>query len=133
MNIYTKETCRPLLYRPFEEREEVASVRAILNEIRTRGDEALFEYERKFDGASLDGATVRVSEAEFERAYAAVDPALLGSLKRAIDNVLAYHMRAGRKDCLHESGGALTGYVVRPSVRRGSMCPQARRRSRPRC
>lgn len=123
MNIYTKETCRPLLYRPFEEREEVTSVRAILNEIRTRGDEALFEYERKFDGASLDGATVRVSEAEFERAYAAVDPALLGSLKRAIDNVLSYHMRAGRKDCLHKSGGALTGYVVRPVGSAGIYVP----------
>lgn len=123
MNIYTKETCRPLLYRPFEEREEVAAVRAILKDIRTRGDEALFEYERKFDGASLDARSLRVSEEEFERAYAAVDRDLLGSLRRAIENVLAYHMRAGRKDCLQEKGGALTGYVVRPVESAGLYVP----------
>ena len=73
MKIYTKETCRPLLYRPFEEREEVAAVRAILQDVRARGDDALFEYESKFDNAALDAGTLRVSEEEFAAAYAAVD------------------------------------------------------------
>ncbi len=123
MKIYTKETCRPLLYRPFEEREEVAAVRAILQDVRARGDDALFEYESKFDNTALDAGTLRVSEEEFAAAYAAVDGALLESLKKAIANVLSYHMRAGRKDCLREENGVLTGYVVRPVRSAGIYVP----------
>ena len=60
------------------------AVREIVRAVKERGDEALFEYCEKFDGARPDADSVCVSEEETERAYAAVDAKLLGSLRKAV-------------------------------------------------
>ncbi len=74
--------------------EEV--VAGILNDVRTRGDEALFEYTSKFDKVELDKSTIMVSEEEFEEAYKAVDPKLLSVMKHSIENIRAYHEKQKR-------------------------------------
>lgn len=74
--------------------EEV--VEGILNDVRTRGDEALFEYTEKFDRVKLDASTIKVSEAEFEEAYKAVDPKLLSVMKHSIENIRSYHEKQKR-------------------------------------
>ena len=38
------------------------TVHDIVNDVRERRDEAVFEYTKKFDGADLNAATVRVTE-----------------------------------------------------------------------
>lgn len=124
MKIYTKETCGEILSRPFAAREkELAAVRAILADVKERGDAAVFEYEEKFDGASLTEENFRVSEAEYEAAYAAVPPALLESLRCAIENILSYHTRNRREDKIVERDGRTTGYVVRPVDAAGLYVP----------
>ena len=35
------------------------TVQAIVDDVKARGDEALFEYTKRFDGASLDGSSIR--------------------------------------------------------------------------
>lgn len=74
--------------------EEV--VEGILNDVRTRGDEALFEYTEKFDRVKLDASAIKVSEAEFEEAYKAVDPKLLSVMKHSIENIRSYHEKQKR-------------------------------------
>ena len=59
--------------RPLTAAEEVD---IIVNDIRNKGDEALFEYTKKLDGADLSPATIRVTEEEFAEAEKAVERAL---------------------------------------------------------
>ena len=124
MKIYDKNSCSQLLERAFAAREkELAAVKQILSDVRARGDAAVFDNEQKFDGTSLTRENFRVSEAEFEAAYGAVSPELLVSLKKAINNIYAYHSRAGRKDSVETHDGRTTGYVVRPVSAAGIYAP----------
>ena len=125
MKIYTSETCGELIRRGIDEDEKAAeTVRAILADVRERGDEALFAYEEKFDSTSLTAETVRVSEEEFEEAYKAVDPALLSSLRRAKERILEYHMRGSAEGISEtDADGRTTGYVLRPVERAGIYVP----------
>ncbi len=124
MKIFEKENCGQLLERAFAEREkELAAVRAILADVRARGDEAVFAYEEKFDATKLDEDSFRVSEEEFAEAYREVPAELLESLKKAICNIYAYHSRAGRRDNVVTQEGRTTGYVVRPVASAGIYAP----------
>lgn len=124
MKIYDKEGCTQLLTRAFAAREkEMAAVKEILANVRARGDEAVFEYEEKFDGTMLTERNFRVTEEEFAAAYRAVPEELLASLKKAIKNVYEYHSRTGRKDHVCTKDGRRTGYVVRPVGAAGIYAP----------
>ena len=67
------------------------TVHEIVNDVRERRDEAVFEYTKKFDGADLNAATVRVTEGEIQEALSQVEPALLTVMKRAMKNIREYH------------------------------------------
>ena len=124
MKIYEKNNCAPLIERTFASREkELSAVRAILADVRSRGDEAVFDCERKFDDTELTAENFRVSDEEIAAAYAAVPDELLASLKRAIENIYSYHARAGRKDNVVTQAGVTTGYVVRPVSSAGIYAP----------
>ena len=58
----------PNSYEMYEEQ-----VKAILDNVKKRGDEALFEYTEKFDGFCLDQQSVLVKEEEIEEFYALVN------------------------------------------------------------
>ena len=124
MKIYDRNNCAQLLERTFAERErERAAVCAILADVRARGDEAVFDYERKFDGTDLTAENFLVSEEEIAQAYTMVAPELLASLKKAIRNIYEYHSRTGRKDNVVTQEGRTTGYVVRPVSSAGIYAP----------
>ena len=69
-------------------------VRAILAEVRARGDSAVLEYPSRFDGVSA--SSVRDLEVKRERIEAAartVAPAELEALRRAAERIRAFHER----------------------------------------
>ncbi len=66
-------------------------VNAIVEDIKTRKDEALFEYTKKFDGAQLTADTIRVTDEEIEEALNTIDPKLLEVMKKAMNNIRVYH------------------------------------------
>ena len=125
MKMYTAQTCGELLARgTFEREEQLRTVREIIADVRARGDKAVFELEEKFDGTRLTAENFRVSEEEIAAAYREVSPELLGSLRRAIDNIYEYHSRDGRKDNVRtDELGRTTGYVVRPVESAGIYVP----------
>ena len=47
----------------------VDKVQAIIDDVRERGDEALFEMTKRFDGADLNADNIRVTQAEIDEAY----------------------------------------------------------------
>lgn len=64
-------------------------VREIIANVRARGDEALREYTRKFDGVALQ--SVEVSAAEFAAAEHMLNAEQREALNRAIANVRRFH------------------------------------------
>lgn len=67
------------------------TVQAIVDAVRARGDEALFEYTKKFDGAELSSDNIRVTQAEIQEALSQVDPNLLAVMKKSMKNIREYH------------------------------------------
>ncbi len=65
-------------------------VAEIIEEVRVRGDAALVELMRKFADPDFGFSSIRVEEADFDRAEASLDPALRQSLEASIANVRAY-------------------------------------------
>lgn len=130
MKIYTAENCGELLKRSnFDDAEAAETVRKIVDDVRRCGDEAIFGYEEKFDGTRLTKDTFRVSEEEFSKAYAAIEPDLLSSLRRAKERILEYHSRGRRKETSARTkrAGRRVTYCVRWSAR-AFMFPAALRR-----
>ena len=67
------------------------TVQAIVDDVRARGNEALFEYTKKFDGAELSADNIRVTQAEIQEALSQVDPNLLAVMKKSMKNIREYH------------------------------------------
>ncbi|MEP4424069.1 MAG: histidinol dehydrogenase, partial [Nitratireductor sp.] len=69
------------------------TVRDIIADVRSRGDEALIDYTKRFDRNSLCAETLRIGEAEFDAALAAADPETVKALELARDRISAHHRR----------------------------------------
>ena len=76
----------PNQYPEYEER-----VAAILEAVKKDGDQAIFEFTKKFDGADISADNIKVTEAEIEEAYQAVDPSLIEIIRKAKENIKVYH------------------------------------------
>ncbi|MBC9784715.1 histidinol dehydrogenase [Heliobacterium chlorum] len=99
-------------------------VAQVLETIRTRGVEAVFEYTKRFDGATVNEANFKVSEAEIDEAYSKVDPEVLAALRRARDNIRRYHEKQLRPSWIEpEADGTMLGQLIRPLERVGTYVP----------
>jgi histidinol dehydrogenase len=63
-----------------------ASIEAIFEDVRERGDAAVLDATERFDGVRLAPGNPRVRPDELEAAHAATDPALLAGIREAIHN-----------------------------------------------
>ncbi|MBX3566452.1 MAG: histidinol dehydrogenase [Rhizobiaceae bacterium] len=70
-----------------------AAVRAIIDDVRARGDAALIDYTRKFDRADLSNLGIAVSRTDIDRAHAEADPETVEALTLARDRILSHHKR----------------------------------------
>ena len=96
----------------------------ILEDVKRKGDEALFGYTARFDGAHLDAETVRVTEQEIQEAYDQVDEELLGIIRRALHNIRTYHEKQ-RQNSWFDSrpDGTILGQKVTALARVGVYVP----------
>jgi histidinol dehydrogenase len=79
-----------------------ATVRAIIDDVRERGDAALAEYSARFDGVDFKKTPMRVTEAEIDAAIARVPAEALGALKVASVRIGSHHRRQLPKDDIYE-------------------------------
>jgi len=95
--------------------EDISSVlpqvQAIVDDVRRRGDAAVVEYTNRFDGSSLGAGDLRVTDAEFDAAEAALSPEVKAALHFAIENVEKVH-RAQKPE-------GMTWVEVRPGLLAG--------------
>ena len=73
--------------------EYEARVQEILDTVREKKDEAVFDYTKKFDGADINPGNILVTEEEVREAYAQMDENLLRIVRRALANIEAYHQK----------------------------------------
>ena len=74
------------------------AVRAILADVRRRGDAALFELTARYDALELTPETMRVSADEIEAAYRATAPETLRALELAHERITRHHERQRPQD-----------------------------------
>lgn len=86
---YNEVPLSDLFIRTVERSGVSDAVRDIIADVADRGDAALYEYSRRFDGAEL--ASLEVSREEIDKAYDAMDPAFLRVLEEAAENIRAFH------------------------------------------
>lgn len=67
------------------------TVEKIVNDVRDRGDEALFGYTKQFDKADINAGNVLVTKEEIEYAYTQVDEKLIEVIRKAKENIHTYH------------------------------------------
>ena len=75
-----------------------ATVRAIIDDVRERGDAALIDYTKKFDRADLSALGIAVTRADIDQAYKDADPATIEALSFARDRIRSHHERQMPKD-----------------------------------
>lgn len=101
-----------------------ARVDDIGKEIRARGDEAVFEFTRKFDGAEIGPHNFRVTEREIDEAYAAVDDRFLSALLAALENISLFHQKQLKNSWMEpDEMGNIVGQLYRPLRRVGIYVP----------
>jgi len=100
------------------------TVRTIIDDVRRRGDAALFELTARFDRLELTAGTVQVSEAEIDRACAAVSAVSHAALKLAAERIAAFHAKQKVETWISTTEeDVLLGQMVRPLDRVGIYVP----------
>ncbi len=109
----TKDLLNNLLKRsPINYMSYEKDVNEIINNIREKGDEALFEYTRKFDNADINSDNIVVTKAEIDKAYDNVDPKLLNAIRSSITNIRTFHEKQMQNSWIDSSDGIILGQKV---------------------
>ncbi len=108
-----------------EAAEDVAPVVAeILRQVREKGDAALHELTRKFDGFDLAARGMAVSAAELAAARAACPADQLGALELAAERIRAFHQHQMPEDLDYtDQVGMRLGYRWKPISSVGMYVP----------
>lgn len=97
-------------------------VSEIIENVRKRGDAALFEYCKKFDKAEL--TSLQVSEEEIGEAMAQTAPGLIEIMKKASANIRRFHERQVRNSfIINDEDGVVVGQKIIPVDRAGLYVP----------
>lgn len=104
-------------------KEVYAAVDNILEDVRKNKDAALKKYTLEFDKVKLDD--LEVTKNEIEEAFKTIDKKLLETIKKAKQNIEAYHLKQKRKGYQFKSEGKdiLLGQLVNPIEKAGIYVP----------
>lgn len=108
--------------RELETQNVEAAVAGIIESVKSRGDEALFELCERFDNARP--ASLEVSKQEIADAVARAKPEFIALLERAAANIRAFHEKQKQTGfIMDEKPGVLLGQRVIPLARAGVYVP----------
>ncbi len=87
----------------------------ILQEVKTRGDDAVIEFSRKYDFPEASTNNLAVTEEEFEKAQKDIDSSFISILENAINNIYRFHEKQLPKSWfLPSEDGTIVGQMVQP-------------------
>lgn len=100
------------------------TVDAILAKVKEDGDQALFSFTEQFDGALLNTESIRVSEAEIEKAYGEMDQELIHVIRKSICNISDFHKKQLTNSWIEtKPDGSIVGQRVTPMESVGVYVP----------
>jgi histidinol dehydrogenase len=104
----------------FYQNELEPEVKQIIDEVRQRGDAALYDYTLKFDRVKL--SSLEVSKEQIKSAYGEVDKELVSALKSAAERIGSFHQK--QKDAIWSLAAKKGfGQLIRPLERIGAYAP----------
>jgi histidinol dehydrogenase len=125
----TDETKKDLLAKllkrsPSNYTEYEDTVYEIVHNVRQRRDDAVFEYTMKFDKFALNAGNIKVTREEIDEAYAKLDNSLVEVIKKAAENIRAFHMKQLRNSWFDiKENGTILGMKITPIAKAGVYVP----------
>ena len=127
ISLYEFEKIAPeqILNRDIQAEEDVSrAVDEVIFAVRERGDEALKEYTKRFDGVELD--TLQVTEGEIASAWEQVEEDFRVTLQMAAENIRRFHENQVHRDfVLTDQPGIVMGQRYTPIEKVGICVPRS--------
>ena len=133
MRIYQTQTQKEIVLQLLNRRVQFqnqatadleSSVSRIIDEVRTRGDNALCDFTARFDKVSLTSQTLRVSDIEITEAAKMVSDQFLNAIRQAKENIIDFHHKQIPKDWLDiKEDGIILGQRYQPVASAGLYVP----------
>ena len=108
---------------PNQYTEYESTVTEIVNTVRENGDEAIFAYTKKFDGADINASNIVVTKEEIEEAYTLVPKELVEVIRKALVNIEKYHAKQRQNSWFTSEDGIILGQKVTPLAKVGVYVP----------
>lgn len=101
-----------------------SAVNEIVEQVRSRGDEALLEYTSRFDHCAMTSKELLVTEEEIRQAYHALTPEFIEVLQKSAANIRAYHEKQLRNSWFDaKEDGTILGQKITALNRVGVYVP----------
>jgi len=120
-----KDILSNLLKRnPGQYTEYESVVADIIDNVRNRKDEAVFEYTNRFDKWGVNSSNVRVTQEEIDEAYNNYDKELIEVMKKSAANIEEYHEKQKVNSWIDtKEDGSILGQKVTPIENVGVYVP----------
>ena len=101
------------------------TVREVIEDVRVRGDEALYHYMHKFGGPSKEQmGDLRVTDAEVQQAYEECEPRVIEAFEKAAENIREFHSHQLVSTWSYKKGKDIVlGQLIRPIKNVGVYIP----------
>ena len=101
-----------------------ATVDGIIEDVKARRDEALFDYTLQFDKFALNAENIKVTRQEIEEAYKKLEPGLTDVIKKSAENIRNFHLKQLRNSWFDAGeDGTILGMKITPISRAGVYVP----------
>ena len=98
-------------------------VNSVLDDVRLRGDNALFEYTEKFDKVRLTPSTARIPVSLLKERAKLASPALKKTIREVAKRIYAYHKKQGLVEFSIKTDDGVLKQLVKPLKRVGVYIP----------
>ena len=101
-----------------------ATVNEIIETVKAKGDQALFDYTLKFDKYALSAENIKVTREEIEEAYTRLDAGLIEVIEASAENIRAFHAKQLRNSWFDsKEDGTILGMKITPIAKAGVYVP----------
>ena len=101
-----------------------STVNEIIENVKNKKDQALFEYTKKFDKFELNADNIKVTRKEIEEAYTKLDAGLIEVIKKSAENIRAFHLKQLRNSWFDaKEDGTILGIKITAIAKAGVYVP----------
>ncbi len=91
------------------------TVNDIIEDVRTRKDEAIFEYTMKFDKCEMSADRIRVTKEEIQEAYEQLEDDFVATMKHSAENIRKFHQKQLHNSWIvPDDNGSILGQKITP-------------------